>query len=714
MPDIRFKDYRDGYSFREKGSPRITSNSIKYTGSFVPRSYRVDIEGDAGTDKKMNFSGFSDSGKEGKDKEYKTDKLAKSEENKDKNNNENKDKEKRNKVKVVLNVSERSRYNRDGTVETEADIMSNDRYVNHGNRDNSYKNRESDTTGISGNGYDYRDINETENTSGSGIKYYNGSGDTESPFSAGKGIKNTSRVSRLAKKVSREDEKLEKRKQSYLDDFLGKEEGLNSIGDKAFKPILKALRAVVILLLPFIVVVMLFIVIISSTVTYVANIVEQASKNTAVTSNDPLLQEKYLYKELMDYFDNNETAVLGIMCNIKAESGFCANNLQDDNAEQKWGTSDSEYTSLVNSRTITKEEFIDGSGTYFGDTDDNKNKIGYGYCQYTYYSKKQGLYEYTESWFSEDGLGYGQDFNIADPVMQTEYIKFLLDGEYSATAEKLRNASSIYEAIKIWFGDYEMPSGNAAFLNSYTVVRGGFIGSDHSDSAASIALQIKDEVEGYESITPDSFKFIYTEYEGDFAAMEGTYIFQTASGPCVACSVANMVKRYCYMMGDSQWDSITSDMFTDDGSSLYNNVVVGGSVSGDWVCFDSSGYSHLDHHVGWTTAMEGRMNIHGISCHFVNVSGKPSKEGLISLLNEHPEGISVTGTYGSNKAHGKTLTRYDAETDTFYCIDPGAWGGSSIGYADPNAGGRYEMKLSDSRCWTSIESITQYRYIVGD
>lgn len=209
-------------------------------------------------------------------------------------------------------------------------------------------------------------------------------------------------------------------------------------------------------------------------------------------------------------------------------------------------------------------------------------------------------------------------------------------------------------------------------------------------------------------------------YSGDFKALDGTYIFQDESGPCSTCAVADMIKRYCYMMGDTKWDEICPGMMTDEGVSLVNAIndtSYSGGTAG-WGCFDSGNAEHYERvDSSWNPLGSGSITIHGIKCEWKVIETSVSKEELISILKEHPEGIAVNGLYykaGDPNVHGhqKVITRYDADTDEFYCVDPGQWGGSYPGFLSSDAEARKEIPLSSSRCWQSISCINRYRYMV--
>lgn len=68
-------------------------------------------------------------------------------------------------------------------------------------------------------------------------------------------------------------------------------------------------------------------------------------------------EEQYLWNELYKYFDGNETAVLSVMCNLKAESKLRANNLEDINNEQ-WNIDDETYTDRINKGLIFRKDFL--------------------------------------------------------------------------------------------------------------------------------------------------------------------------------------------------------------------------------------------------------------------------------------------------------------------------------------------------------------------
>ena len=174
-------------------------------------------------------------------------------------------------------------------------------------------------------------------------------------------------------------------------------------------------------------------------------------------------EEKLLWELLTEHFGGNKNAVLGVMCNLKAESGIVAANLEDLNNEM-WSVDDSEYTDDVNRRRIRKKDFVesrnnDMTNGYYNEYDKWVNiDGGYGYAQFTAYENKDELYRFAEQWFAPNGGGEGYAFNIGDPEMQANYIVYLLSSDrYEELDKKLRSSTSVADACYLWLADYERP-----------------------------------------------------------------------------------------------------------------------------------------------------------------------------------------------------------------------------------------------------------------
>lgn len=143
--------------------------------------------------------------------------------------------------------------------------------------------------------------------------------------------------------------------------------------------------------------------------------------------------EEMVYRFLVNEIGNRFGAA-GLAANIKAESNFKANNLQNS-YEKKFNTTDEQYTADVNSGKITRDQFVN-------------DKAGYGLVQFTYWSLKQYLYEF---W-----LGYGG--SIGDTEMQLKCICQLFRNQYRPVWNALVNATSIDNAAKVVMLKFERPA----------------------------------------------------------------------------------------------------------------------------------------------------------------------------------------------------------------------------------------------------------------
>lgn len=143
--------------------------------------------------------------------------------------------------------------------------------------------------------------------------------------------------------------------------------------------------------------------------------------------------EERIYRFLCDEIGNKYGAA-GLCGNIKAESNFKANNLQNS-YNKKLGMTDDEYTAKVDSGEYTRDQFInDGAG--------------YGLVQSTYWSIKQYLYEFWQS--------YGG--SIGDTEMQLRCLCQQLRCGYKTVWDGLVNAASIDEASNLVLLKFERPA----------------------------------------------------------------------------------------------------------------------------------------------------------------------------------------------------------------------------------------------------------------
>lgn len=155
---------------------------------------------------------------------------------------------------------------------------------------------------------------------------------------------------------------------------------------------------------------------------------EKEQESTPVTSDTDTAAT------IWNYFKGkglNNFAVAGIMGNLYAESGFKPTNLQNT-YEKKLGYTDATYTAAVDNGSYTN--FV-------------KDSAGYGLAQWTYWSRKQALWEYAQS--------VGK--SIGDLTMQLDFMWKEMQG-YKSMMTTLKSATSVLEASNAVLIQYEKPA----------------------------------------------------------------------------------------------------------------------------------------------------------------------------------------------------------------------------------------------------------------
>ena len=139
-------------------------------------------------------------------------------------------------------------------------------------------------------------------------------------------------------------------------------------------------------------------------------------------------------KEIWDFFTKkglNAYAVAGLMGNLFAESGLNPCNLQNT-YNNKLGMGDEEYTKAVD------------AGSYGNFVNDS---AGYGLAQWTFYTRKQALFDYAK----DAGVSIG---NLA---MQLAFLWEELQG-YKSIMDTLKSATSVRAASDAVLTGYEKPA----------------------------------------------------------------------------------------------------------------------------------------------------------------------------------------------------------------------------------------------------------------
>lgn len=139
-----------------------------------------------------------------------------------------------------------------------------------------------------------------------------------------------------------------------------------------------------------------------------------------------------------------DIAAAGVVGNIQAESGFNSNNLQNS-YNKKLGITDAEYVQRVDDGKITRSQFISSAHG------------GFGLCQWTYRTRKAGLYDYAKK------LGK----SIGDEEMQLGFLWVELSGGYKGVLNAINAAKTVKESSDIIITKFERPADQSnAALNT--------------------------------------------------------------------------------------------------------------------------------------------------------------------------------------------------------------------------------------------------------
>lgn len=139
-------------------------------------------------------------------------------------------------------------------------------------------------------------------------------------------------------------------------------------------------------------------------------------------------------KEMFDYLKSNgltDAGAAGLMGNLYAESAMKSTNLQNT-YESKLGLSDDAYTIAVDNGSYTN--FVNDAA-------------GYGLAQWTYWSRKQALYNFMKE----------NKVSIGNKKKQVEFLLKELKG-YKNTYKVLTTTTSVQESSNVVLTEYERPA----------------------------------------------------------------------------------------------------------------------------------------------------------------------------------------------------------------------------------------------------------------
>lgn len=128
-------------------------------------------------------------------------------------------------------------------------------------------------------------------------------------------------------------------------------------------------------------------------------------------------------------------ATAALIGNWDAESGLKSNNLQNT-YEKKLGMNDKQYSDAVSNGKYTKDQFM-------------RDSAGYGLAQWTYWSRKQAMYEF---------IVEQKRKRIDDLIEQINFALCELKTSYKTLITKLNNAKTVREASDLVLTQYEKPA----------------------------------------------------------------------------------------------------------------------------------------------------------------------------------------------------------------------------------------------------------------
>lgn len=148
--------------------------------------------------------------------------------------------------------------------------------------------------------------------------------------------------------------------------------------------------------------------------------------------------EQKIWNYLLSILNNPVGVAAVIGAGTYPESGNIPTNLQqtfENHPEKTYGISfnDQTYTAAVDNGTYTRENFT-------------KDKAGYGLCQWTYWSRKQALYDHCKS----------KGVSIGDLEAQLEYL--VTELKQYGLLTKLKAVTNLREASNIVLLEFEKPA----------------------------------------------------------------------------------------------------------------------------------------------------------------------------------------------------------------------------------------------------------------
>jgi hypothetical protein len=145
-------------------------------------------------------------------------------------------------------------------------------------------------------------------------------------------------------------------------------------------------------------------------------------------------EQVWWYLKKKGFTDEGAAGVLG---NFEQESYNYPPQVQGTDTKNS-----NDYTKKVDDGSVSEHDFVHGG----------PNGGGYGLAQWTYYTRKQGLYDMAKK----------RKTSVGDLMTQLEWMSEELNsGNYPGVLDTVKNAKNVETAMRKWLDDYEMPGDRA-------------------------------------------------------------------------------------------------------------------------------------------------------------------------------------------------------------------------------------------------------------
>lgn len=191
----------------------------------------------------------------------------------------------------------------------------------------------------------------------------------------------------------------------------------------------------------------------------IANAVNVILNSGSSSTPETVENDVFIWNYFLDKI-GNKYGVAGLMGNLYAESGLRSNNLQNT-YETSLGYTDESYTNAVDNGSYSESSFVNDSA-------------GYGLAQWTYYSRKQGLYDLFKSG------GYS---SIGSIQLACDYLWKELQNDFTGVLSTLKSATNVKTASDKVLHDFESPTDQSESVENTRVEYGVYYYNKFADSS---------------------------------------------------------------------------------------------------------------------------------------------------------------------------------------------------------------------------------------